>query len=172
MFYLNTFLFFSIIGWSYETLFHFLEHKMRDNILFGPWMPIYGFGLLSIELINRFLKKLKINGKKRLMYCFVLSIILLTILEEVGGILIEFFFHTSFWNYESIPLSMGPYVNILVSIIWGILGMILEYIIYPLITPWLKKIPKWVSYTLLLFLIFDNIWSFFYKSRAFMWFIK
>ncbi|MCI8575236.1 MAG: putative ABC transporter permease [Bacilli bacterium] len=171
MFYLNTFLFFSILGYTYETIFHFLEHKMRENILFGPWMPIYGFGILCIELIHKILTKLKINGKKKLLYCFILSVIFLTIIEEIGGLIILYFFQTSFWNYESIPLSIGPYINILVSLIWGVLGLFLEYIIYPLVTPWLKKIPKWVSILLFLLLLLDNIWSFFNKCTAFMWFI-
>jgi uncharacterized membrane protein len=172
MFYINTFLFFSILGWSYETIFHFLEHKMRNNILLGPWMPIYGFGMLIIEFLNLLLKKLKIKGKKKLIYCFILSVIIITILEELGGLYIEYFYQTSFWNYEAFPFSIGPYINILVSLIWGLSGLFLEYVIYPLVTPWLKKIPKWVSITLLFLLLIDNIWSFFNKSTALMWFIS
>lgn len=180
MFYLNSFLIFSILGWCYEMTFHCLEGKIRQNILFGPWMPIYGFGILLVELIYQSLKKLKINGKKRLVYTFLLSVFLLTCLEEIGGLLIEIIFHTSFWNYESLPLSIGPYINIFISLLWGILGLIFIYIIEPILTPWIKKIPKSVSIILFLLFLLDNIISiflksnigFFNKSFTFMWFIS
>ena len=145
MFYFNSFFIFSILGWSYETVFHFLEHKTRKNLLFGPWMPIYGFGILTIEFIDKLLKKLKVSGKKKILYCYIISVIALTLLEEIGGLLVQFLFHTSFWNYESIPLSIGPYINIFISLIWGFFGLLIEYILYPLLTPFIKKIPSWVS---------------------------
>ncbi len=172
MFYLNSFLIFSILGWCYEFIFHLFEHKIRDNILVGPWMPIYGFGILIIELTNNLLKKIKINGKKRLILCFFISTIILTLLEEIGGILIQYFYNTSFWNYESIPMSIGPYINILVSLVWGFFGLLIEYFIYPLLTPWIKKIPKWVSIIIFSLFLIDNIWSFFNKSITFMRFIS
>lgn len=163
MFYLNSFFLFSIIGWCYETIFHLIEGKTKQNILFGPWMPIYGLGILLIELVHKSLKKLKINGKKRILYNFLISTILLTLLEGIGGFLIEFFFSTSFWNYSSLPLSIGPYMNLFVSIIWGLLGILINYIIYPLLTPWIKKIPKWVSITCFIIFLLDHIINVFLK---------
>lgn len=154
MFYINTFFLFSILGYCYEMILHFLEHHLRTQILMGPWMPIYGIGILITELLNHILSK-KYQKWKKVILCFFCSIILLTLLEELGGILIEKIFCTKFWNYENIPLSIGPYINILVSFVWGFLAMILEYILLPIFTPFLKKIPKWVSILLILLLSID-----------------
>lgn len=168
MFYLNTFLIFAIFGWSYESICHFLEHKTCKNLLLGPWMPIYGFGILIMELIDKSLHKLKITGKKKIIFCYIISVITLTLLELLGGLLVQYFFHTSFWNYEAIPLSIGPYINIFISLLWGLFGLLIEYIVFPLLTPWIKKIPKWVSILIFVCFLIDNIWCFLNKSFTFM----
>ncbi len=166
MFFINTFFFFSILGYIYEMILHFLEHNIRNQILIGPWMPIYGIGIIITELLNRFLSRRQ-KGFKKIIYCFFFSIIILTILEELGGLLIEKMFCTKFWNYESIPLSIGPYINILISILWGFFAMILEYVVLPITSPFLKKIPKWVSILCIILLLIDNIINIYNKSCLF-----
>ena len=140
MYYLNIFLLFSILGYSYETIFRLFLKTTQDYLLMGPWMPIYGFGLLISEFLNIFI-----------------NIILLTIIEEIGGILVEKIFHTSFWNYEYIPLHLGPYVNIFVSIIWSLASTIIEFFLIPILTPLIRKIPKMVSYIILFLLLLDHV---------------
>lgn len=156
MFYLNIFLIFSIFGYTYEIIIRMLNQVSTSNLLLGPWMPIYGFGILISEFLNSFLNKFLLTGKKKIIIFFFLNIIILSLLEEIGGLLVEYFFHTSYWNYENIPLNIGPYINILISFLWGFLSTIMEYIILPILTPLLKKIPKLVSYILLILLLLDH----------------
>lgn len=157
MFYINLFLFSSILGFSYETIFRLIHHYSTYNLLLGPWMPIYGFGILIVEGIDKTLNFFQIKGKKKVFLNLLLSVFFITILEWIGGILVEKLFSTSFWNYESIPLHIGPYISILISIIWGIMAMFLEYFFTPICTPLLKKIPNWISFLLLLLLLLDHI---------------
>lgn len=158
MYYTNLLLFFSIFGYLYEMLIRLLKSIPINNLLIGPWMPIYGFGILILEWINELLNVFKIKGWKKIILCFLLSIFLLSILEWFGGILVEKIFHTSFWNYEEIPLNIGKYINIFVSLLWGLFGLFAEYILTPIITPFLKKIPKWVSYLILFFILLDHLY--------------
>lgn len=157
MIYLNIFLLFSILGYSYELIIRLVRNLSTSNLLMGPWMPIYGFGILIIFIMDLFLNKWKLKGKKKIIICFILSVLLLTILEEIGGILVEKLFFASYWNYESIPLHIGPYINIIVSFIWGIFAMLIQYLILPILIPWIKKIPHWVSYFILILIILDFI---------------
>jgi len=157
MFYFNIFWIFAILGYFEEMLIAYFFAQTKRTLLLGPWMPIYGFGILIVEFINQFGNKLKLRGFKKIIFCFIFSTILLTLLELIGGILVELFFHTSFWNYEAIPLSIGPYINILISILWGLGAIIIEYIILPFLTPWIKKIPKWVSYLILILMTIDHL---------------
>lgn len=163
MFYLNVFLLFSIMGYSYETLFRFFKGIVQHNLLLGPWMPIYGFGILISEFVNLFLNKFLLKGKKKIFLFFILNVLLLTILEEIGALFIRFFFQTAFWNYEDIPLHIGPYINVFVSLVWGICAVFMEYVLIPILTPFIKKIPKGVSFILLIFLLLDHLWMIFTK---------
>lgn len=157
MYYLNIFLLFSILGYSYETIFRLYLKTTQDYLLMGPWMPIYGFGLLISEFLNIFLNKFKLKRFKKIILFFFINIILLTIIEEIGGILVEKIFHTSFWNYEYIPLHLGPYINIFVSIIWSLASTIIEFFLIPILTPLIRKIPKMVSYIILFLLLLDHV---------------
>ena len=73
-------------------------------------MPIYGIDILITELFNYLLSK-KYQKWKKIFFCFLLSIILLTILEELGGLLIDKVFVLNFGTMMSIYLylSFGEY---------------------------------------------------------------
>lgn len=157
MYYLNIFLLFSIFGYSYETIFRILLNSTQDYLLFGPWMPIYGFGVLISEYLNNFLNKFQLKRFKKILIFLILNLFILTGIEEIGGILVEKIFHTSFWNYEYLPLNIGPYINVFVSLLWSISSMIIVYIILPIISKFLKRIPKFLSYLILILLVLDHI---------------
>lgn len=157
MFYINTFLIFSILGFGYEKITSFLLHQPKDALLLGPWMPIYGIGLLVVHMINIILEKRSIHGARKVFWCFLISVVLLTILEEIGGLLTNFLFAKSFWSYEGIPLAIGPYINVFISFIWGVLAMFLEFVLFPVLIPFLKKIPRWLTIVILGLFLFDNL---------------
>ena len=61
------FIFYSIIGWIYEELLFLIEDNVLCNrgVLFGPWLPIYGFGgLVIVGIFYRFKEK-KVKIKKK-----------------------------------------------------------------------------------------------------------
>lgn len=161
MYYGNLFIIFSIFGYCSETLIRLFHHYSLKNILFGPWMPIYGIGILAVEFINQLLNQFKIKGKKKILYCYILSVILITLIEEIGGLLVQLIFHTSYWNYESIPLHIGTYINVFISIIWGFFAILSEYVIIPIMNTYIKKIPKWVTILILSLISIDHILSIF-----------
>ena len=156
MFYLNAFLFFSILGFSGEFLLSFFMKQSKETLLLGPWMPIYGIGFLTTYLIDKILEKKQFTGKKKIFLCYLFSIFSLTLLEEIGGLLTFALFHKNYWDYSSIPFSIGPYINFFISLIWGFLAMIIQYIIFPKITFLFKKTPKWLTIFLFLLFILDN----------------
>ena len=108
--------------------------------------PIYGIAALIIIYID---KKLNIKNKifKIITELFLFSIIL-SILELLGGILIENIFNKIFWNYDKYKYNLGKYISLETSIIWGIMSIITIYIIHPIYKKIENKIPK----TLILFL--------------------
>lgn len=158
MYYGNLFLIFSMFGYFYEMLIRLIRNIPGHTLFIGPWMPIYGFGVLMVEFIDRFLSLFQIRGRKKIFLNFFLSTILLTILELIGGLFVEILFKTSFWNYEQIPLHIGKYINVFVSLLWGIGSLLIVYIINPALTPFIKKIPKWVSILCFLLMTLDHVY--------------
>ena len=131
----------------------FFFHSMNNGIMYGPWVPVYGLGAIVIMLVSRAVHK-KVSDSnffKNLIIFFVVSI-LLTILEFIGGNLIEIFFHEVFWDYSDLKFNFGNYIALEMSLLWGICSLIFIYIIEPLLWKIIKKIPK--SVTILVFIVF------------------
>lgn len=164
-YYLNNFLIFSILGFVYESVLHFITRgSLANNPFYGPWMPIYGFGIIIMIFLTRLVfNNLKIKRWQKIIILFISVTVILTIIELIGGYLTEFIFHKSFWDYTDMLFNFGKYISLEVSLVWGIACLIFLYIIKPLTDKFIEKIPKVVSIILLILIIIDFIFSFFLK---------
>lgn len=154
MYYLNTFFIFSILGHIIETI---LMPHISSGIMFGPWTPIYGIGVIFILLINKFLSKRKISKAYYPLFIFITSAVVLSIIEFIGGLLIEILFGRIFWDYSDEMLHIGKYASLKMSLIWGISALVVTYILKPLIDRYIEKIPKLITYVLAFIFTIDII---------------
>ena len=163
--YLNNFLFFAILGFIYENILQLiLTGDFTSNPFYGPWMPIYGFGVIIMIFLTRLIfNNLKIKRWQKIIILFISVTVILTIIELVGGYLTEFIFHKSFWNYTDMKYNFGKYISLEVSLVWGTACLIFLYVVKPLTDKFIKKIPKFISIILLILIIIDFIFSFFLK---------
>lgn len=83
--------------------------------------------------------------------------VILTILEWVGGILIEKFFHITFWDYRKFKFNIGKYIALEVSLVWGILSLLIIYIIQPILNKFIYLIPNYITYILISLIILDIV---------------
>ena len=157
MYILNIFFFFSILGHFIENFFY---HNKDSGILCGYWTPLYGIGVIIILLIHSILKKKKIKTITKIILTFLISAITLSLMELLGGFLIEVIFHKTFWDYSNQPLNIGKYTSIIMSIIWGFSSILYLYIIKPISDIIIKKIPKYITYILSILFIIDLIFTF------------
>ena len=98
------------------------------------------------------------NAKfKKFLSVFMIGAVSLSFLEYVGGIIIETLFHIVFWNYSSMRFNIGKYTSLEMAFIWGIASVILIYLIKPLVDKFIKKIPKLITWILLILLSVDLI---------------
>ena len=162
-YYLNNFLFFAILGFIYENILQLiLTGEFTSNPFYGPWMPIYGFGVIIMIFLTRLVfNRVKLNRPLKIIILFLTVTILLTILELAGGYLTEFIFHKSFWDYTDMKYNFGKYISLEVSLVWGTACLIFLYVVKPLTDKFIKKIPKFISIILLILIIIDFIFSFF-----------
>ena len=167
MYYLNTFIVYSILGFLLETLRSVITNsKFTSGIMYGPWTPIYGIGIVIVILISNYLfAHLHLSRWIETFITFVIITLILTLLEWVGGILIEKIFHTVFWDYSKEAFSIGKYISLSKSLMWGVGSILFIYVLKPLLEGVIKHIPIPVTIILTLLMLSDFILTFVNKSR-------
>lgn len=155
---LNIFLFYSIFGNIFERILMYFRHTDYVSGFMGTiFTPIYGIAVLLILFVHN---KIKIDNKfLKIIIEFLVYFLLLSVLEFLGGMLIEKVFNKVFWNYENFRFNLGKYICLEVSSLWGVLSLVIIYIINPLFMKLEKHIPKFITIGLSLFFIINLIVS-------------
>ena len=157
MYYSNLFFIFSIIGFIIEKI---TNPKRNSGILFGPWTPVYGFGVIITIFIYKKLKlRFKLSGIKKLIISALIGFIILTLLEFIGGYLIEKLLNITFWDYSNEKFSIGRFISLKMAFIWSISSILIVYIIEPISSKITKIIPKYLTYIMYTLFTIDNFVS-------------
>ena len=159
MYLLNCFFTYSILGFLLEGTYTLItSNHFSSGILYGPWTPVYGFGaILTIIISQKIFKKMHKSRFTETIVTFIVLTIVLTLIEWLGGIIIENLFHETLWNYKNFQFNIGKYISLEMALIWGLISIFIIYFIKPIIDKIEKKIPKSLTYTLLIFFIIDII---------------
>lgn len=120
-----------MIGWVYESTVESLYHRKFVNrgSLKGPYIPIYGVGACVILLVAM---PFRYNG----FFVFLSGLICCTILEYFTGWLMETLFKRQFWDYSMLKLTYKNRISLLSSLVWGVMSLLMVYVIYPVMS-WL-----------------------------------
>lgn len=160
MYYVNYFFLYSILGHILETIVY-MFHDGESGILFCPWTPIYGVGVVINILCYQYIKK--INRKwLRCFLVFLTGFILLSLLEFIGGIIIEKMFNVVFWSYEGLKFNIGDYIALEISLLWGLASLLIIKLL-PKTDKIVKKIPRLISWLLIILMIIDLVLTFLFK---------
>lgn len=151
-----------MIGYIIETtLKNFVFKGMNNGIMHGPWIPVYGLGCCIIIFIMRLVfNRFKVKRWLKIILVFLISMIVLTLLELLGGILIEKIFNKVFWDYSDLKFNMGHYIALEISLVWGIMSLVVIYLIKPIIDKIIKKIPSIITYLVLIIFLIDSCFTF------------
>ena len=162
MYYINYFFIFSIIGHLIETVF---VSNFTSGILYGWWTPVYGFGAVLILLIGKVIDKFNLKGKRifKILITNLLGMIILSLIELIGGYLIKFIFDRELWNYEKHKFNIGPYISLEMANIWGIASIFVLYVLKPIVDKIEKYIPKWITYILIVLFSIDVLATILFK---------
>ena len=117
------------------------------GFLYGPIRPIYGWGALLLHIIGR-----KFN--KNIFNIFISSLIICTLFEYVSSIILEMLFHHMWWDYSSFMFNINGRVCLIISLGWGMLAVIFNKLIEPLILKVYNKFDKNILSLILLFVFF------------------
>lgn len=118
----------SIIGCIVETLVGIIfDHsfKIRQGLIYGPFIPVYGIGAIMYYLIVKNIKNIKI--------VFVLSMVLGGAIEYFCSLFQEICFGTVSWDYSNMFLNIGGRTSLLFCFCWGVLGVLFVKFALPLL---------------------------------------
>lgn len=142
-FYVWLFFLLSVFGWLWEGFLYLFKDDTYVNrgFLTGPWLPIYGLGGIALELLFH-------RWRDRPIMTFMSSMVLCTLLEYLTGWYLELTWRVKWWDYSNIPLNLHGRICLLSSLLFGLGGMLLVWVISPLFYSLYRKIPTKVRISL------------------------
>lgn len=149
------FLFYSLIGWIYEsTLLSISERRwVNRGFLNGPLCPIYGFGAsMAIVLLHDLSNPIVI---------FLISAFGACALEYVTSWGLEKIFHARWWDYNHYRFNINGRICLLGAIVFGFAGVIITDIVQPVVA-WITfmiplHIVHWMCVVFAVLIIIDTI---------------
>ena len=129
------FIFYSFLGWLMEVTCKLIQYKRFINrgFLMGPICPIYGHGAIIMLIL---LKDFASNP----FILFVMSMLVCTTLEYLTSYFMEKLFSARWWDYSNRKFNVNGRICLTNALFFGLLGLLLVYIVNPLFEDILSKI--------------------------------
>ncbi|HEY4268129.1 MAG TPA: putative ABC transporter permease [Galbitalea sp.] len=127
---------YSFIGWIVEVLWVFAKSQHLENrgFLTGPFLPIYGIGAIVLIL---FVEPYVSNP----FLVFLASVVATSTLEYLSSLILDKLFHISLWDYHDRRFNLNGRICLENSLAFGALGLLLIYVLQPLISRGLTALP-------------------------------
>ena len=145
-----------ILGYVVEMIVALVQNGhfvSRQGLLYGPFTPVYGIGILVYYIFFRIVK----NRDKKIV--FISSMILGGITEYLCSFIQEKAFGTISWDYSYLPFNIYGRTSLLHCIYWGIGGVLYITYIEPLLNKLIDKTNMkafdLITIILSIFIVFD-----------------
>lgn len=153
----------NVAGFLMETFWAFFIQRrveLRVGLVWGPFIPVYGFGAVIMTLLlYRFYKK-------RDLVTFAAAAIVGATFEFFCSLFQELAFGTVSWEYSGTTANIGGRTNLMYALIWGVLGLLWVKDFYPRISKLIEKIPKKIGSPLTVILCVFMIADMFVSGTA------
>ncbi len=119
---------FCVLGWVWEVSLHYMQTGEFANrgTLHGPWLPIYGTGILIVMLACAHFRK---NPAVE----FILAVILCGSLEYFSSLSLEMQYHRRWWSYDGYFLNLDGRICAEGLLVFGVGSLIVVYIVAPIL---------------------------------------
>lgn len=158
MYYTWLFFLLAVFGWLWEGFLYLFKDDIYVNrgFLTGPWLPIYGMGGVVLEILFH-------KWRDRPIMIFVSSAVLCTLLEYLTGWYLELTWGVKWWDYSEMPMNLHGRICFWGSMMFGIGGMLLVWVISPLFYSLYRRIPfrlrNGIGLVLILLFVADAAYS-------------
>mgnify|MGYP001029151116 FL=1 len=149
----------SVLGTIYEDILIYFqsgEWMLHRGVIYGPFNVIYGFGaaVMCWVLLSRKYSNWEIFG---------ISAVLGGVVEYALSFLQEMFTGTTSWDYSHQMLNIQGRTTIPIMLVWGVLGLLLVKLVYPICSRAIESIPARIGnplfWGLLVFMILNCLIS-------------
>lgn len=127
---------YSFVGWVWESCYVSLKKARWVNrgFLNGPFLPIYGFGALTILLST-------LAVRENLPLIFLFGMAAASVLEYFAGVGMEKIFHVRYWDYSNQKFNLNGHICLTSSLAWGFFSVLLVRVIHPPVETAVLSIP-------------------------------
>lgn len=138
----------AFMGWMWEVLLGLFQNGVFINkgTLMGPWLPIYGSGALAMLVLLK-------NVRRNPLVYFVASMALCGIIEYATSVYLEIVHHMAWWDYTGFFLNINGRICLEALLVFGMGGLVICYIVAPLIAGFLDKVDKKVKIIICIVLV-------------------
>lgn len=146
--YILFFFTFAILEWIWEVALHLFSYGIFINrgTMFGPWLPIYGFGgVLILFCLKPFRKKPWLT--------FILAMVLCAILEYSTAWYLETFMNAKWWDYSGYFMNLQGRICLEGILVFGLGGCGFTYLIAPILNTLYNKINSKITTTICIILV-------------------
>ena len=148
-------------GWILELFCRRIFHGkwVNPGLLIGPYLPIYGFGLLALTLIYLLFKDIHLNS----IMIVLLMGLTMTLIELIGG-LIGLKNNIRLWDYTDLWLNYKGIICPLFTAIWTAIGALYYFLLAPYVMHAIEWFNNNLAFSYILglftgFIIIDTIYS-------------
>lgn len=139
----------SLIGWVIELFFRrFISQKkwMNPGFLTGPYLPVYGFGVLVLYGMSNI--PLGINS---LALDIVVRIVIIgvgmTLTEFIAGLIFIKGFKIKLWDYSNCKGNIMGIICPIFSLAWLVVGSLYYFLLNPILVKGISWISENLIYT-------------------------
>ena len=146
----------SLAGWCIELIFRRFfgannpEHRwINPGFLTGPYLPIYGFGLVTLFMLSYTPIPVK-NGIIHNLILFLIIAVSMTLIEYIAGLIFIRTMHVRLWDYTRQRGNIQGIICPLFSFFWALLGAAYYFLIHPHILEALKWLSENMAFCLVI----------------------
>jgi uncharacterized membrane protein len=120
------------LGWVIEVFFRrfFSAHRwMNPGFLKGPFLPLYGFGLLFLFLLSSIDLGMENKGLQDALIVFFIALAM-TLVEYIAGLIFIKGMNIKLWDYTKVRGNIQGIICPLFSLIWAVIGALYFFFLH------------------------------------------
>jgi uncharacterized membrane protein len=139
----------SLIGWVIELFFRrFVSQKkwMNPGFLTGPYLPIYGFGVLVLYGVSNLPLGISNQPVDIIVHILVIGVGM-TVVEFIAGLIFIKGLKVKLWDYSGRKGNIMGIICPLFSLIWLVVGSLYYFFLNPFLVEGISWISENLIYT-------------------------